>query len=218
MAATELTSTDSQLQRIEITGNRLPISFSVDAFRSKLRNIVRPNIFEVSFDALPVLLGDMKYTVSTESQHTVQDMKFRCERAELPGKTIATVDDVSLGPTLKMPYETTYSDIQLTFICAGDMFERRFFESWMDEIVALPGPHGLGGLVRYYDEFALGSKITVRQGDSKGLPVVSYSLYDAFPIALSPMTLAWEESNTYQRFTVTMSYRYHVMNFPKPIY
>jgi hypothetical protein len=199
-----------------VIGRRVDkVSFSVDTFRSRLGSIVRPNLFSVKFVSLPSIIGEMGYKLTDAS---VKDLEFRCERAEMPGKTIATTDEVSLGPTLKLPYETTFSDIQLTIICAEDMFERRFFESWMDEIVALPGGHGLGGLVRYYDEFAEGSQILVAQAKSDGTSILEYVLYDAFPIALSPMTLAWEESNTYQRFTVTMSYRYHVMTYPTPAY
>jgi hypothetical protein len=31
------------------------------------------------------------------------------------------------------------------------------------------------------------------------------------------MNLNWEELNTYQRFTVTMTYRYHTVDFEKKI-
>lgn len=196
------------------------VSFSVDSFRARLGNIVRPNLFSVKFSSLPTLLTTsspygLGYKLDDPS---VQDLQFRCERAEIPGKTIATIDEVSVGPSLKMPYETTFSDIQLTIICAEDMFERRFFESWMDEMVGLPGGHGLGGLVRYYEEFATGGQMIISQANSSGKRILDYTLYDAFPIAISPMTLAWEETNTYQRFTVTMSYRYHVMTYPDPVY
>lgn len=204
------------LPPVTIAANRdEKISFSVDTFRSRLGNIVRPNLFRVKFSSLPEIVKRMNYNINDPS---IEDLQFRCERAEIPGKTIATVDEVSVGPTLKMPYETTFSDIQLTIICSDDMFERRFFESWMDEIVSLPGGHGQGGLVRYYDEFSKDSIMMVSQADSSGTRILDYELHDAFPIALSPMTLAWEETNTYQRFTVTMSYRYHVMTYPIPIY
>ena len=32
---------------------------------------------------------------------------------------------------------------------------------------------------------------------------------DIYPIALTPMNATWEETNTYQRFGVTLAYRYH---------
>jgi hypothetical protein len=196
-------------QQVETTGTKT--SFSIDKFRSKVGNIVRPNLFRVKFMNLSPILEEMRYVIAGP----LEDIEFRCERAEIPGKTIATIDDTSSGPSLKLPYDVTYSDIQLTFICSEDMFERRLFESWMEEIVASPSKdHGLGGLVRFYDDFASGAKISITQADSAGQAILKYVLHDVFPIALSPMTLAWEESNTYQRFTVTMSYRYHVMMHP----
>lgn len=199
--------------RFETTGSRTSVSFNISEFKSRIGNLVRPNIFSVRMVKVPKILTAMSYSTSNLS-----DMEFRCERAEIPGKSIATVDETGPGPTLKLPYDTTYNDMQLTFICSEDMFERRFFESWMDEIVALPGSHGYGGMIRYYDDFALDSTLQISQAGSDGKSVLWYNLYHAFPIQMSPMTLAWEESNTYQRFTVTMSYRYHVMIEPGPTY
>ena len=143
--------------------------------------------------------------------------KFRCEAAELPGKTIATVDDTSYGATVKYAYDTTYNDMSLTIMASEDMRERKFFEIWMDNIVYTPhtnyGSDNSGGLVRYYDEYAYGGKLTVTQINDNRVQLVKYSLINAFPIALGPMTANWEENDTYQRFNVTISYRYHNVDF-----
>lgn len=143
--------------------------------------------------------------------------KFRCESAELPGKTIATVDDTSYGATVKYAYDTTYNDMSLTIMASEDMRERKFFEIWMDNIVYTPhtnyGSENSGGLVRYYDEYAYGGKLTVTQINDRKVQLVKYSLNNAFPIALGPMTANWEENDTYQRFNVTISYRYHNVDF-----
>lgn len=186
-------------------------SFNISDFREKLNKVVRPNLFNVRFLSLPSILKRASYNISD-----LEKFEFRCERAEIPGKSIATVDDIGSGTSLKLPYDVTYNDIQLTIICSVDMYERRFFESWIDETVGNRGDYG--GMIRYYDEFAADSNIQITQSDSNGEMLLCYVLYDAFPIQLSPMTLAWEETNTYQRFTVTMSYRNHIMTYPAPIY
>jgi hypothetical protein len=100
------------------------------------------------------------------------------------------------------------------------MRERAFFEIWMDNIVFTPHPNASasdvpGGLIRYYDEYAYGGKINVTQVNDRGIQLVKYTLHNAYPIALSPMTASWEENDTYQRFTVTMTYRYHTVDFFK---
>lgn len=146
--------------------------------------------------------------------------RFRCEGAELPGRTIATTDDTSYGATIKYAYDTTYNDINLTIMASEDMRERAYFEIWMDNIVYTPHRNSnindmAGGLIRYYDEYAYGGKLNVTQVNDKGVQLVKYTLENAFPISLSPMTASWEENDTYQRFTVTMSYRYHTVDFFK---
>lgn len=214
MAEFELVAGKSQIFA-ETTGNIPTASFNINQFKAKVGNIVRPNLFYVKFGSLPSIFSKMNYTIDGTK---LADFGFRCERAEMPGKTIATIDETGVGPTLKLPYDVTFSDLQFTVICSEDMFERRFFESWIDEIVATKGNHGIGGLVRYYDEFATHSSMIITASNSEGKRILSYKIIDTFPIALSPMTLAWEETNTYQRFTVTMTYRYHVMIYPEPVY
>lgn len=172
-------------------------NFSITAFKNNIRSFVRPNYFDVVLSGNPGL---------TNISNT---FSFRCEKAEFPGRTIATIDDmVGGGPALKLPYDVTYNDITLSIICAKDMKERGFFEEWMDNIIG-PGGNNASGLVSYYSEYALGTKLEVTQLDEKNGGIFHYELYDVYPTALTPMNASWEETNTYQRFGVTLAYRYH---------
>lgn len=218
--------------------------FSISQFKANYRP-VRPNQFFAEL-TLPTTIqnlinnrsttaGNAKLYGSARNGSTVADwfrsssfqngdinstFKFRCEAAELPGKTIATTDDTSYGATVKYAYDTTYTDMSLTIMASEDMRERAFFEIWMDNIVFTPHPNAsasdvAGGLIRYYDEYAYGGKINVTQVNDRGIQLVKYTMHNAYPIALSPMTASWEENDTYQRFTVTMTYRYHTVDFFK---
>ena len=140
-------------------------NYSISNLRTKLGTLARPNNFLVSLalsaasaTALasngvfaPVKLADISSTFS-----------FRCEKAELPGRTIATSDDTSIGTSLKLPYDMTYNDIQLSIICSTDMLERKFFESWMRYVVKYDGT------VAYYNNYAKGNTLTVSQLDDAG--------------------------------------------------
>jgi len=140
----------------------------------------------------------------------------RCESTELPGRSIATSDESTFGPTIKYAYDHTYADHTLTIIASEDMYERKIFEVWMDNVVNGPDLTGSyksnSGLIRYYDDYAEG-QVRIIQSNESGTALAKYTLFNAYPIALSPMNLSWEEQNTYQRFTVTMTYRYHTVNF-----
>lgn len=176
--------------------------FSVSDFRSNVK-IVRPNLFKAEIYLPSIITG-----------YDTNKFKFRCEATELPGRTIATTDSQSYGPTTKYAYEVTYNDINLQIIASEDMAERKMFEQWMDKIVT-PSNNGVGssgGLIKYYESYAAGT-LKISQLKDDGKAISTYTLNNAYPIQMSPMNLTWEESNSYQRFSVTMTYRYHTSEF-----
>lgn len=181
---------------------------SIDNFKSNI-SIVRPNLFYATITLPPGLF------TATEIAE-LNNFKFRCESTELPGRTIATYDDQSTGTTKKLAYDVTYNDINMTIIASEDMHERKIFESWIDRIV-LPSSHNAGGssggIVRYYEDYAKGI-VTISQLDSNGSDTIAeYKLHYAYPIQVGAMNLNWSEFDTYQRFAVTLTYRYYTKSF-----
>lgn len=180
----------------------------ISDFKSSIAKIVRPNLFTATLygvENLPLNGGSSINQIS-------DTFTFRCESAELPGRSVTTVDDVGAGgPALKLPYDLTYNDINISIICAEDMIERIFFELWIDYIVSSPQTReeGNAGLVRFHKDFARNTSMIIRQLNPQGETVFWYKLWDIFPTALTPMTANWEETNTYQRFGVTLNYRYY---------
>jgi hypothetical protein len=47
-------------------------------------------------------------------------LALQCESTELPGKSILTQDAKVYGPGYKIPYQTQFADISLTFLCTND--------------------------------------------------------------------------------------------------
>jgi len=182
--------------------------FSISSFRSKLGVIARPNYFLCKLSGYKTILDmDIDDTFS-----------WRCERAELPGRTLATADDAGGGGTsLKLPYDVTFADTSISVICSEDMRERIFFENWIDSVVTPAGYDTAktsyqAGLVRFHDEYARGIKLEVSQLNSSGKKLLTYTLHDIYPTAITPMTATWEEVNSYQRFGVTLTYRYYTFD------
>ena len=93
------------------------LSTFVGSFKTEL---ARPNRFNVLINPPGVLLGSGNYS---------RQLSFRCETAELPGKTFMTHDQKIYGPVEKYPYQHAYNDLNLTFIVSGDMIEKMFFDS-----------------------------------------------------------------------------------------
>ena len=198
---------------IIITDTRIGSSgtnYAIRNLRAKLGRVARPNNFLVYIDCPSFLVGTGIRSDKPNTADINDTFEFRCERAELPGRTVATSEDMGSGPTIKLGYDMTYNDIQLSIICSTDMAERRFFEKWMNYIVKPFGSPD-AGTIAYYSDYAQGNTLTVCQLNDSGKVVLRYRCTDIYPIALTPMNATWEETNTYQRFGVTLAYRYHTI-------
>ena len=198
--------------------------FNITDFKNAVGASVRPNYF------IAELNGDsLKPFMNTTWNVINQTFSFRCEKAEFPGKTLATNDDIGGGgTTLKLPYDVTYGDIQLSIICSEDNKERILFDTWIDSIINPAGydyelkqiVNGFQtsvkntlnpGLVQYYEDYAKGIKLTVTQLNTKAEEILKFKMHDIYPIAVSPMNASWDEANSYQRFSVTLNYRYYTI-------
>jgi hypothetical protein len=169
-------------------------TFKISDFKESIGKLARPNLFVA--------------TIFGPGVSPIPEFSFRCERAEFPGKTLATVDDPGGGgTTLKLPYDATYNDIILSIICSTDMAERIYFENWMNLIVRNAGNGG--GLINYYDKYAKDYSLIVDQVDEKNNVLISWVMNDIYPIGITAMNAVWDELNTYQRFEVTLTYRHY---------
>ena len=130
-------------------------------------------------------------------------LALQCESAEIPGKTLQTDDVKIYGPTFKVPYQTQYSDLSLTFICTNDFYERKLFERWMEAIMPtdtnnLRYPKGQNS--QYMTE------ITIKQYNDDVKQIYGAKMIDAFPIGIAAQPLNWSEEG-FHRLTIQFSYR-----------
>lgn len=169
-------------------------------FKAALGNVARPNLFQARITGYERI----------SSVNIGDTFTFRCETAETPGRTIQTTDDQGHGgPTIKMASDITYNDVSLTIICSEDMKERFFFEQWMDSIVYPAETARSSGLVSFYEDYAMNTTLEVDMLDSANRKIYTSRMYYVYPTSLSPMSASWEDTNTYQRFNVTMNYRFY---------
>ncbi len=143
-----------------------------------------------------------EFSKSSNSQLT-RYLSLQCESAELPGKTLATSDVKIYGPTFKVPYQTQYSDMTLTFLCTNDFYERKLFDRWIDAIHPsdtnnLRFPKG--NTTRYL------TNIKVIQYDDFIKQIYAVELLDAFPIGVAPQTLNWSEDG-FHRLSIQFAFQ-----------
>lgn len=176
-------------------------------FKASIGNVARPNLYLAKLTGWRNIQGFKNMT-----EVNIDDtFSFRCETAEHPGRIITTSDDMTMGGApVKMGADIMYADINLTIICSEDMKERYFFETWIDNII---GPIGNreAGLVNYYSKYAMNTTLEVSALNSANKELYKSTMSYIYPTTLSPMSASWEDVNTYQRFQVTMNYRFYTV-------
>lgn len=136
----------------------------------------------------------------------MQDLTYLCEAAEMPGRQFNNVDLRYYGPSFKLPYQTVYDDINMTFLCRTDSYERQLFDDWM-ELINPQNTYDFNYRKEYY------STITVYQLADYGTsarasqPTATYAwtLVDAYPILINPQPVTWADDQ-FQRLGVTFTY------------
>jgi hypothetical protein len=160
--------------------------------------------------AVRILLpgGNVMRLINGYSTFT-NDLTYLCEAAEIPGRGFMNVDLRYYGPNFKLPYQTAYEDITLTFICRAQSLERQFFDDWMEMI----NPTNSFDF-RYRSEysceiqlFQFGEADNNRLDERNLAPKAEYliTLADAWPILVNPQPVTWADDN-FLRLGVTFTY------------
>jgi hypothetical protein len=186
-------------------------SFIGNSIIEKILNF--PNsVFNDVTDAISSAFGkqnsDGEYSKTSNSSLS-RYLALQCESAELPGKTLATADVKVYGPTFKVPYQTQYSDINLTFLCTNEFYERKLFDRWIDAI----HPSDTNNLrfpksqsSRYM------TNIKIIQYDEFIKKIFAVELIDAFPVGVAPQSLSWSDDG-FHRLSVSFAYQRY-----RPVY
>lgn len=126
---------------------------------------------------------------------SAEELALQCETAELPGYTLNTLESKIFGAPTPVAGTPAFGDVTLTFICAGDMWEKKFFDRWLDFIIPKQTY-----LVNYKQSYV--TDIVVRQY-SDGTPdsgsgtapkpsvIYSCKLLNAFPATVNALNLNW---------------------------
>lgn len=170
---------------------------SINDFKSSFKtDVARPNRFDV---AVPVPIVLKPYL------GTARNLGFRCEAGELPGRAFATAEQrFGSNPVEKYPYQTSYSDMTLTFIVSDNMSEKVFFDAWMEYIQPASSFN-----LRYKSDYT--SSLKVNQYDVAGNLSYAVNLVDAFPVSMNQMDLDWS-ADGFHKLSIVFAYTRWVNN------
>jgi len=164
----------------------------------------------VSFQAISNMYGGLarscKFAVRivpssnliTPFSGVLRDLIYLCEAAEYPGRGFNNMDMRYYGPNFKVPFQSTYEDITLTFICRSESPERRFFDDWMNVI----NPTTTYDF-NYYDNYT--AEIQIFQYNEENKVTYHFALLDAFPVLVNPQQLTWADDQ-FLRLGITFTY------------
>ncbi len=170
---------------------------SINDFKASFQtDLARPNKFQVN---IPVPLTLIPYVKNAKN------LVYRCENANLPGRTFATLEQkIGSNPVEKYPYMTTYNDLDLTFIVDDDMNQKVFFDAWLNFINPTYNYN-----FRYKGDYS--TAITINQYDVTNQISYSINLYDAYPVSMNQMDLDWS-ADGYHKINMTFAYTYWTNN------
>lgn len=126
-------------------------------------------------------------------------LTFRCDSAELPGRTLLAAEHRTHGVVRKRPQNTVFADLNLTLICSSTFLEKKFFDHWQNAVQNMEDYR-----FEYYDDII--GTIHVTQLNEELQPIYKIELTESYPMLVAPMPLNWETSNDLQRVQITISY------------
>ena len=167
-----------------------------------------PNAFFTDItDGINSLFGKEASTQDIQSRTSNASMSrylaLQCESAELPGKSLMTTPVKIYGPEYKVPYQTQYGEMSLTFICTNEFYERKLFERWLESIMpsdTIILRFANGKETRYL------TNLKVIQYDEFIKQIYAVELIDAFPVSIASQPLSWSEEG-FHRVTVQFAYQ-----------
>jgi hypothetical protein len=166
----------------------------VSALSNLLNNIINPA------KANRFLVRIVGSNEKSEYQYRIgEGTQYLCHTAQLPGKTFATLEQKTYGPIQKIPYLTTYNDLDLTFYVSAK--QRNIYDDfteWMNVINPID-TNDFAYRVNYQ------SDIIVTQYDDNTNVIKEIKFVEAYPISMNQLDLDWS-SETFQNLTVSFAY------------
>lgn len=126
--------------------------------------------------------------------------QFLCEAASLPGQTIGIAPLMYRGREVKLAGERRFDNWSISVINDTDFDIHNAFESWMQQINNKQENSGLTNPLSYT------VNMNVEQLDRNGITLKKYTFQDAWPVAISPIALSFNDNDNVERFSVEIAY------------
>ena len=178
--------------------------FTITEFASKLSTVglASPNKFKVQFDGIPVGTANDR------------QLDFMCEQVDIAGRSVQSIMNLEYGIRREVAYNApAYNPLNLTFICTGELKEKRLLDQWNNLIV----DSTKGFDVAYYDTYAKGCSLKVTSLKPDGeTNAFSITYKEVYPKSVQSIQLNHSTQNTVLRVNAEMQYAFFETDDIKP--
>lgn len=170
------------------------------------------NHFRARMDDFGGLAKSCRYVVVIRptGRHVIEmgnfseDLMYLTEIAEIPGKGFMNTDVRYYGPNHKLPYQVTFEDITLTFLCRSESIERHFFDYWMS-VINPTNTFDFNYRDDYRSDIDVYQYSEVANENLEPDPKYWITMHNAYPLIINPQPVTWAD-NQAQRLIVTFTY------------
>ena len=169
--------------------------FTISEFAGKLSQfgLASPNKFKVQFDNIPIGIND-------------RQLDFMCEQVDIAGRSVQSIMNLEYGIRREVAYNApAYNPLNLTFICTGELKEKRLLDQWNNLIV----DSTQGFDVAYYDTYAKNCSLKVTSLAQDGVTENFSIVYkEVYPKSVQSIQLNHSTQNTVLRVNAEMQYAF----------
>jgi len=186
--------------------------FSLNKFIAKINDTSISGLWQPSRFVVKIIPGG---NTSKFIRDNVENMTFLCNSAALPGIQIITSDHrrQNMGTFDRRPFGVQVTDIPLTFMLDSRGTIQTLFRNWTNQIVNYSFKNGehkpTNGKhlfeVGYRDEYLC--EVLIHCLDQKQENIITYHLYEAFPMQVGDVTAAWAETDSFGVLPVQFTFR-----------
>jgi len=185
----------------------MAINSNVSQFLNKIKQGVKPNMYQVSVN-WPSELDQGKGATDKDL------VNILCKSAALPASNLGVIEVPFRGRTVKIAGDRTFDTWSTTFINDEDMKIRAYFEEWLAKINshennASPLFRPTSNSEGYMANLSVTQlEKNATTGTVSGGGIREYTLWHAFPTSVSQIDLAYDSNDQVSEFSVEFQLSY----------
>lgn len=133
--------------------------------------------------------------------------QFLANSTSLPSSNLGDIPLAYRGRPVHFAGERTFEPWNINVINETDFLIRNSLENWMNGIVNLNATNGLVAPGNYQTD------LVVSQLDRNDAVLKTYTLKDAYPVAVGGIELSFENNSSIEQFPVTFEFNYYTTTF-----